>query len=60
MPKLPRPSLTPPALWSDAALRFTAVLAIVAVGAIGFGVGWLVFEESDEEPAPAPPRRARR
>ena len=54
MPKLPRPSLTPPALWSDAALRFTAVLAIVAVGAIGFGVGWLVFEQSDEEPAPAP------
>ena len=53
-PKVSRPSLPPPpSLWSDTTRRIFAVLGVVLVGAIGFGVGYLVFDSSDEDqPAP--------
>ena len=49
------PSPLPPSLWSDGARRVAAVIALLAVAAIGFGVGYLVFdgtESGDEAPAP--------
>jgi len=49
---MPRPSLPPPpSLWSDTARRIVGALALLAVAAIGFGVGYLVFDDPDEEGA---------
>ncbi len=40
------PSPLPPSLWSDTARRVGAVFALLAVAAVGFGVGYLVFDDS--------------
>lgn len=40
--------------WPEGARRAAALVAVLAVGAIGFGVGYLVFDEPDQEP-PADP-----
>ena len=61
MPRLPKPSLprpalpspSPPSLWSDAARRIAAAVAVLLVAAIGFGVGYLVFDDP-AEPQPSP------
>lgn len=52
MSRIPTP--LPPSLWSDGARRAAAFLAMLAVAAIGFGVGYLIFggEGSSEAPAP--------
>ncbi len=54
-PNLPRPSLplTPPSLWSDAARRGGAVLALLVVAAVGVGLGYLIFDDP-AEPEPSP------
>ena len=44
--RVPRP--TPPSLWPDWSRRLLAVLAVLAVGAIGFGVGYVVFDDEDD------------
>lgn len=62
MPRLPRPSLprpslpspTPPSLWSDATRRVVATLAVLLVGAIGFGAGYVAFGDSGDGEEPAP------
>ena len=49
------PSPLPPSLWSDGARRVAAAVALVAVAAIGFGIGYIVFDDSGSEGgAPAP------
>lgn len=53
--RLPRPS--PPSLWPDWLRRLLAGLAVLLVGALGFGAGYLVFYDSGESevtPAVAP------
>ncbi len=52
MPRIPTP--LPPSLWSDGARRVAAVIAMLAVAAIGFGAGYLVFGNEDEGQAPTP------
>ncbi|MCB0876527.1 MAG: cell wall-binding repeat-containing protein [Solirubrobacterales bacterium] len=47
MPSMPSP--LPPSLWSDTARRIGAGVALLAVAAIGFGAGWLVFGDSGSE-----------
>ena len=42
------PSPLPPSLWSDGARRVAAAVALVAVAAIGFGIGYIVFDDSGE------------
>ena len=43
--------MTSPSLWPDAVRRAVATLAILLVAAIGFGAGYLVFDDSgDDEP----------
>ncbi|MFN8151721.1 MAG: cell wall-binding repeat-containing protein [Solirubrobacterales bacterium] len=55
MPGLPTPSLpNPPSLWSDTSRRIGAAVAVLAVAAIGFGVGYLAFGGGDDDSAPAP------
>lgn len=63
MPSLPKPSLPrpnikrpsmpsappPPSLWSDGARRTAAVIGVLLVGAIGFGTGYLIFDDPAEE-----------
>lgn len=44
----------PPSLWSDAARRIGAVVAVLIVAAIGFGLGYLVFDDPDQGSAPSP------
>ena len=39
------PSPLPPSLWSDTARRVAAVIALLALAGIGFGIGYLVFDE---------------
>ena len=41
--------MTPPSLWPDAVRRALATLAILLVAAIGFGAGYLVFDDSGDE-----------
>lgn len=55
-PKIPsRPSPLPPSLWSDGARRVGAVIALIVVAGIGFGIGYLVFGKSnDGSEAPTP------
>ncbi len=48
------PSPLPPSLWSDGARRLAAAIALLAVAAIGFGAGYLVFDDSGDGEAPAP------
>lgn len=49
------PSPLPPSLWSDAARRGAAVVALLLVAGIGFGAGYLAFGDSgtDESAATA-------
>jgi len=47
-----RRRLPPPSLRPESVRRLLAGLAVLLVGAIGFGAGWLVFDDPDE---PAPP-----
>jgi hypothetical protein len=47
------PSPLPPSLWSDTARRVAAVLAVLAVAGIGFGVGWIVFGDSGDGGGPS-------
>lgn len=53
MPRPTLPSPSPPSLWSDTARRVAAVIAVLLVAAIGFGAGYLVFDDP-AEPEPAP------
>ena len=41
--------MSPPSLWPDAVRRAVATLAILLVAAIGFGAGYLVFDDSGDE-----------
>lgn len=43
------PSPLPPSLWSDTAQRVGACVALLAVAVIGFGVGYLVFDDGGGE-----------
>ncbi len=52
MPSMPSP--LPPSLWSDRARRVAAGIALLAVAGIGFGAGYIVFDDSSDEGAPAP------
>lgn len=44
----------PPSLWSDAARRLAAVVAIGAVAGIGLGVGYLLFGDGGQGEGPPP------
>jgi len=48
------PSPLPPSLWSDTARRVAAVIALLALAGIGFGIGYLVFDDSGDDVAPGP------
>ena len=50
MPSLPSP--LPPSLWSDPARRVATAIALIAVAGIGFGAGYLVFDDSGDGEAP--------
>ena len=52
MPSLPSP--LPPSLWSDPARRVATAIALIAVAGIGFGAGYLVFDDSGDGEAPGP------
>jgi hypothetical protein len=47
MPSVPSP--LPPSLWSDTARRVGAAIALLAVAAIGFGAGYLIFDDSGSD-----------
>jgi hypothetical protein len=47
------PSPQPPSLWSDPARRVAAVVALLLVAGIGFGVGFLVFDDSGSDESAA-------
>lgn len=47
------PSPLPPSLWSDTARRVAAVVAVLLVAGIGFGVGYLVFGDSGSDDSAA-------
>jgi hypothetical protein len=56
MPSLPSPpSPLPPSLWSDGARRVAAAIALLAVAAIGFGIGYIVFDDSGSDEGPPAP-----
>src|SRR4029079_4763833 len=58
MPSIP--STLPPSLWSDPARRVAAVVALLLVAGIGFGVGFLVFYDSGSDETAATRGRGRR
>ena len=51
------PSPTPPSLWPDWTRRLVATLGILGLTGIGFGVGYLIADDSDDDTvvSPAPP-----
>jgi hypothetical protein len=62
-PRVPRPRISrpvgppPPSLWSDGAKRAGAAIAVLVIAAIGFGIGYLVFNDPDQKttaPGPTP------
>ena len=50
--RLPRP--TPPSLWPDWSRRLLGLAGAIALAAVGFGIGYLVFGDDDEQPQPGP------
>ena len=53
--RLPRPSAPPPpSLWSGTARRLGGLAAVLIIAAIGFGLGFLVFDDPDQGGASAP------